>query len=403
MAFDKTKLNQSSFRDIPFFTRDDDVSGGQRLTDHKFINGGTKTESNGIENDTFTISGYIGGDDYLDNKAALREAFKNTDSGILIDKFYGELEVYVEKWSIKESIGKIGNADIEVTFKLSENQVVEDTDIVFTANARTEAISNFKNKFNNKIGEELLEKTSNSLTDFLNKIQEPIKFVRDKLNKIEAIKNKIGVMKSQIKETILDTESLATDISNVGDLFDDMLNVDMFTPYEQKSFTNSLRSTIEAENSKTSSNIAEELANAQSKIYVFTMIAVLTQTAISNLENVEFDTGDDLGSVKDDILTIYEILEQDIISNAGTTIDDIIISQELLYAYQTVRREFIEFYTQKYSGLQNLESSEIVATTNAYNLTMDLYLDINRVNEVLVNNDIVDPLFISGNILILRR
>ena len=48
--FDIAKLNKSSFRGVPFYTDDVDLSGGQRLTDHSFINGGTKTESNGVNN-----------------------------------------------------------------------------------------------------------------------------------------------------------------------------------------------------------------------------------------------------------------------------------------------------------------------------------------------------------------
>ncbi len=402
MAFDKNKLNKSTFRGIPFYTRDEDVSGGQRLTDHKFINGGTKTESNGIENDIFKISAYIGGDDYLTQKEALRESFKNIDSGILVDKFYGELEVFVETWSIRESVKSIGEAIIEVTFKLAENQIVEDTSIIFTADARPQVLSNFHNDFDNKIGEELNEKTSNNLNDFLDTIYEPIKFVQDKLGKIEAIKTQIGEMKSKIKTAILDVEELISDIKNLNTFFDDILDVSIFSKYEQKSFTNSLRSMAENADGLTSLNFAEEVVNAQTKLYIFTVVAGLTQTAISNLENITFETGDELGSVKDDILTIYMILEKNIIPKS-TIIEDIILKQELIDAYQLVRREFISFYTQKYSGLQSLISQRFVVTTSVFLLTMDLYNDINRITEVLENNDIVDPIFISGSLLVLGR
>jgi len=96
-------------------------------------------------------------------------------------------------------------------------------------------------------------------------------------------------------------------------------------------------------------------------------------------------------------------LEADIDFRIDSPIDEIVYKQNLLDKYHLSRVEFIQFYTQKYSGLQDLIDNNIVATTDALNLTMIKYLDISRVEQVLINNDIVDPIFISGNILLLER
>ena len=403
MAFDITELNQSSFRGIPFYTRDEDVSGGQRLTDHKFINGGTLTESNGLNNDIIKITGYIGGDNYLTQKEALREAFKNIESGTLIDKFYGTLDVYVEKWIIKESITKFGQAVIEVTFKLAKNEVVEESEIVYTADVREEAIANFKNEFDNKIGDDLTEEVSNDIIDFWKSIQDIVKFVSDENEEIKDIKTEIARTISRVKTNILDVESLAQDIERTWTSFDGITNTELFGVDEQKSFTSNIRGTIEQSSSETTTNTTEQIVNRQSQTYINTVVAGLTQTAINNLENVDFDTGDDFGSVKDDILVIFVLLEEDIEFDIETPIEEIVFKQELLNKYHLARREFIQFYTQKYSGLQDLKDNDIVATTDALNITMEKYNDINRVNEILVNNDIVDPIFINGNLKLLDR
>lgn len=402
--FDITQLNQSSFRGVPFYTRDEEHSGGQRLTDHTFINGGTLTESNGIRNGSFKIKGYIGGDNYLTQKLALKEAFETIGSGILIDKFYGSLEVEVDTWVIQESITKFGRADIDVTFKLSENKPTEETLIVYNVDVRDEAIANFKNDFNNEIGDDLRNQVANDITKMWEKVGSTIKFLEDERGKAQAIKSSIGKAITQVKSSILSVDSLAGDIIDVWGSFDEILDTSLFGADNQKSFTNTLRKiTEDSADTTATTNEAEKTANEQTKIYTDTVIAGLTQTAINNLENVEFETGDDLGSVKDDILTIFVFLEKDIKFTLNNPIEETVYNQNLLNKYQLGKRTFIQFYTQKYSGLQDLKNKEITVTTNVLDLTMNKYNDIDRSIEVLVNNDIVDPLFINGNLKLLDR
>ena len=403
MAFDINKLNNSSFRGIPFYTREDNTSGGQRLTDHTFINGGTRTESNGLKPEPIKIKAYIGGDDYLTQKEALKKAFRDITPGILITKFNETHTVLVDTWVFNEKITAFGKAEIDITFKIEKNNLVEDFDLVFTATARDEAILNFEQDFDNEIGEDLTDAVSNDIIEFWNDILDVIKFLEDVKGDLQSIKDQIGGIISQIKVAILSIDSLTTDIENIWTSFDDVLDFNLFSPDEQKSSTNILRNIIEDSANLIFLNAAQETANEQSQLYINTVVAGLTESAIKNLENIEFSTGDDLGSVKDDILTIYELLEKSIVIKDSSSIDEIIAKQELINKYQIAKREFIEFYTQKYSGLQELKEVDIVATTDILNLTMEKYNDISRVDEVLVNNNIVDPFFISGTLELLDR
>jgi len=107
--------------------------------------------------------------------------------------------------------------------------------------------------------------------------------------------------------------------------------------------------------------------------------------------------------VKDDVLKIYELLEKDIDIDQEKPIEELIADQELLDGYRLSKRTFIQFYTQKFSNLQSLEYEVIASTTDILSLTMEKYGDISRANEVVVNNDILDPIFISGDIKLLDR
>jgi len=398
--FDITKLSQSSFRGIPFYTRDDDLSGGQRLTDHSFINGGTKTESNGVQNNTIKISGYIGGDNYLTQKEALKEALENITSGILVSKFYGEIEVFVDSWSIKESIKAFGQAEIDFTFKKAQNNVIEESLIVYTADARPEALEYFQEEFENEAGVEVNKTITQEAIGFLEEIEGAVKFVKDDIGVMRNIVDQIGRMKTRLANDILDIVSISDDIQDLWEAFDEVLDFDITSVLDQKSFTNTLRKSIEEP--KTSTYEAQSIAYQSAQVYKNTIIAGSLQTAIKNLANVDFTIGDDFGSVKDDILTIFDLLESGI-SYSADEINKIIINQNLVDKYQISRREFIQFYTERFSSLQTLNDNEIVSTTDAITLTIERYNDITRIDEVLTNNGLVDPIFINGTVKLLDR
>ena len=135
------------------------------------------------------------------------------------------------------------------------------------------------------------------------------------------------------------------------------------------------------------------------------MVSVLNQIAIVSLEQITFTTGDDFGSVKDDTLSIYETLENQLSSqtNSSLNIDKIINFQNFSENLKTQRSEFISFYTKKYSGLQSLQNDNVMFANDLLNYTMIKYNDITRINEIMQNNNIVDPIFVKGTLQVLKK
>ena len=397
--FDTRNYNESSFRGVPFYTMSTDLSGGHRLTDHNFINGGNLSEDNGLKNKEFKVIGYIGGYDYLSEKEALITAFDIQGSGTFIDMFYGRLEVQVDTYTIKESKARIGFAEIEISFKKALNEVIETTEISFAVDLIQETLSNFRNDFNNGLGLELMTDSIIGINSFLNDLNGNIKFLDDIVN-LNEIKDAIRIVQVNLTSSINNVNLLSDDILGLFNVFGDSF---VSGANSEKSFTNGLLNMLSTSNEKVYTNYAQIEVNDQIKTYTNAVISGLTQTAINNLENIDFTTGDDFGSVKDDILSIFSILEDNTILDDATEIDEIVIKQNLIDKYHDAKSEFIFFYTQKYSGLQTLKENNIVATVDALNLTMDKYNDIGRVSEILVNNDIIDPIFMNGNIKMLER
>ena len=400
--FDIKKLNKSSFRGVPFYTKDDELSGGQRLTDHSFINGGTLTESNGIKNNIIKISGYIGGDDYLNQREALKQVLEDITSGILIDKFHGKLEVYVDTWSIKESISKIGMADVDITFKKATNKLLKTKEIVYTVDARPAAIEYFKKTYDPiAAGKHFERNILDDIIDLWEKVEAGIKFLEDLRDFSQNIKSKVGGMIAKVKGAIISIKSLVSDIIGIWSSFDEIFDFKLHDSTSLKNYTSAIRSMAVTTSLKSSNNYAEKKALEASKAYIYCAVVGMIHSSIKSLEYVQFTTGDDFGSIKDDILITMDILEKDI--TQSNDINKIMASQDLLNKYQESRKEFITFYTAKFSKLQNLTADTIIKTDDILHYTMNKYEDIARVNEVLDNNSIVNPLFMSGDIQVLAR
>lgn len=402
-SFDIKKLNTSSYKGIPFFTKATDLTGGKKITTHNFINSGNEAEDNGLANKNFKITGYLGGENYQDDRDNLIAAFDTPGSGTLVDMFYGTLEVFIKTYTIKEEKTKFGQATLEMTFEKKENKIFVEDLIIYNLDYTEEVMTNFETEFNNTLGAEMMNEVSIGVAKYLKSVNDTIKFLEGNKAALQNIKNTIGKTISTIKTSILSIDSLSADIVAIATSFDTVTDLNLFGADGGKSFSNSVKENILNASTLTSENVGQESANKQTKIYTYALGALLTQTVIKNLENIDYETGDDFGSVKSDVLDIFEILEKDITTNLNDKIDNIVNRQNLLDSYHESRKECIIFYTQKYSGLQNLKDNELVATTDVLNLTLDKYNDIERVNEVIINNNIVDPLFINGTLKLLDR
>jgi len=403
MAFDITKLNKSTFKGVRYYTKSTNRSGGKRLTDHEYINGGVNNESNGLINNTFKITAFFGGTDYLEEKQNFINALESEGSGILVDMFHGTHEVNVSTWSCDEKVTEYGLCTFNLEFKLKTNKLETQTLIIYNEDISNEAYELLRESYDPNLGEEILNKVALSINNVFDKVDESIKFLEDSRNYIQDFKSKIGAIKTKTVSSVMRVESLIDDIISISSSYDEILSFDNFSSNDQNSLANAHRKILEDSLLSTFDNSIDEVANENTKAFTIALVTVLIQTDIKNLENVTFDTGDNFGIFKDDILSTMELLENEIQSNE---IDDISIGksrQDILKAYHDSKISFIKYYTQKYSGTQNLIDDDIVSTTDVINLTISRYTDINRIDEVLANNDILDPFFINGNVKVLKR
>ncbi len=396
LTFDTSELNSSTFKGASFYTLDSSLQSGKRLTNHKFIDSGTRTEENGNDDKVFTIEGYITGSDYQTTKTALIKALDSSGSGTLIDTYYGELEVFVDSYTIKESSKSNGKADISITFVLEENELDETQFVSMSRNTNldTNIYNEFRDIYNPNLGLDVLNDVAETIKTVYNATNNAIKFIESTGDTKQLLQSTIDLAISNTDASyISNVENIISDISNINLAMNNFYAENTLDESEMKSSSNLIYSTINeiTEIDETNLNEVEKLSLSNKVTFINTQTIVQLQSLNEQLETTDFTTGDSFGSTKSDVLDTFEIL------------DHSLETQDSLDELKTYKSDYIKFITQKYSSLQNLQDENQGSTVDIYTYTLNKYNDIDRVNEVLENNDILDPIFINGNLQVLNK
>lgn len=107
----------ASFRGVPFFVETVDATTGRRLVVHEFpFRDDPFVENLGRRARKFRVDGYLLGDDYLVQKAALIDAIEAEGSGALVLPYYPLKRAIGETAAVRESRAEGGFAIVSVEF-----------------------------------------------------------------------------------------------------------------------------------------------------------------------------------------------------------------------------------------------------------------------------------------------
>lgn len=396
VTFDTANLKKSTFRGVEFNTLETSVSSGKRLTTHRFIDSGTKTEENGNKEEKFTIQGYLTGTDYLTNKTALKKALDAKGSGTLVDTYYGEVDVFVDTYTFKESSKSNGKLDISITFEKVTNQLTQ-TEFVNMSKNQSLIDNSFvelKQNFNTNVGSDVLGNVAETIKTTYSVTNNAIKFIPSNGNTKEVLQNAIDLaIDSTNASSVTDVNSIISNLTSINAAVDNFYSENDVSESDMKASSNLIYEAANIVNNvdETKLDEVEKLELINKRAFINTQTILQLSSLNEKLEDVDFSTGDSFGETKEDNLATFHIL-----NNTST-------SNEVLSDLKDYKVTYIDFVTQKYSSLQNLQDLDQQATTDIYSLTLDKYNDINRVKEVLTNNDILDPIFINGDLKVLKR
>jgi len=98
---------KGSFRGVPFVTREHEASGGRRLVSHEFPQADLPVlEDLGKRAKLFVLDCYVLGADHIDQANRLADALEAAGAGTLIHPWMGSMQVGVDRYSRRDSVGE---------------------------------------------------------------------------------------------------------------------------------------------------------------------------------------------------------------------------------------------------------------------------------------------------------
>lgn len=196
------RLQQASFRGVPFFVKTDDAEFGRRQVTHTAALVDVPTlEDLGRAADVFQVEGYLVGDDYDLVLANLIKAIRDTPGeGRLVHPRYGDKSVGASGFRVRHDNAEGRVCRFTVTFgEAGElSQPTESTDGVNVLAGRADAISeaskgSFIDEFlTSGFPQYVRDNATETLTVLGDYLSEPASYVGDVFNDVSGVFNKVN-------------------------------------------------------------------------------------------------------------------------------------------------------------------------------------------------------------------
>jgi prophage DNA circulation protein len=388
----KEKLRQASFRGIEFYVSSSDIEGGRRIAKHEFPQKDIPfVEDLGKKAKSFPIEAYVIGDDYMDRRDLLIDALDKEGSGLLVHPYYGELNLQVSDWKVKETKDEGGMATFSITFE-------QTGDINYPLSLENNA--NILNTRADKLDESLAQNMNKSFkTNILSNYKKAIGFIKDTTKSLENFMSPIASLVNIAEEVSKDINDIVTEamalarspltlaynlqnaikrIQNIPEYAKDimkaysLLNKNFFEYFDEISETEEPETKAE--------NLNRTNSKSMKQMLCLTIAGAMARTA----NNMSFTTYADAENTKN---LITDIIDEII---ADTDDDDIFKDAfDLKIALSKI-------LPPENQVLKNIVLYEIKDTTPSIVLCYDIYGNLDNEQDILDRNNIKNPAMIIG-------
>lgn len=353
------KIQNPSFRGVPFLVDNTAGDGGRRTTLHEYPQRDTPySEDMGRKAKTFTIEAFVVGDDYIDQAKNLREALDQEGSGELIHPFYGSLTVncasYSERYSSAE--GRVSRFTItfeEAGERFYPEQTKNNTAAVNSAadNAATVTAEVFAEDFS-------VEGAPGYVT------QDAISIFSDFADGLDAASSFISNITSFLKTPLMLARQVQSILSSLDSLKDQL----SFGSFGSRSTSTSQSNT--------------ELMKKTNRDAIITLIRQsAVEEAAKTAVTETYESRTDAEAVQDSLVSIID---------AETEITE---STETYVALVDLRAQVVEAIPEE--GLPEMIEYEVTRTMSSLTLAYELYGDAQRGDEIVLRNKVRHPGFIG--------
>lgn len=376
---------QASYKGVTFDVVTMSSSGGHRINVIDFPESDQhELEDMGPENDSFSINGYVLGDDYYDRREALIDALKDTAAGELVYPTRGRFRVKNKSWSCVETKDELRIARFTMSFEKKDDIVILTTvdtqQTVFNEKASVleQIIAWFENAYN-------LSQTPitaiNKATETIDKGLDVIRAAKQVTGSVSDFQRAVRELKGRTIALTLNARVMANDIGSLINYGTDPANLSPIpldtSSRDQRQDSKNIQQSMETplvNNAQYPSPLIQQM------IQINGLVAEAGLIAAS-----EFDTPDE---------AIEE--EKNIVKKLDDLINTIDPSLELFNALRGFQAAIHEDLEQRIVNVPRIAVVKLAAQRNALEYLSSTNKDLDEYEDFIKRNKIVNPAFIDA-------
>lgn len=402
MWLDRLRLKSASFKGIGFFVEDHEAEVGRRVVVNEYPFRDTPyTEDMGRSARRWTVTAYVIGDDYTDDRDALMEAVEAGGAGVLIHPYLGTKDVVCEGARVRENKNEGRFATITFSFVEAGSRLFPESAPIPSALVglrADELIAAVRSSFvNGMTVSGVSEWVRDAYGDTLGSVAEVFDVIKSNggINKQTtlALINKAATWVADVADLSNPSISLIQDLAGAADrIISAMTGVFDLSPSPDiaaKNLDRFAAFTNPRNGSLTAAAITADNNAATSETFVRSVsLAVESKAAVAR----EYTSYEEATSAKRALLDRLDTL-------AGQTMDDNIYN-----AFRALRAEVAVAIPPEESSLPHIDQVVLKQSVPALVMAYDLYENVEEESEIISRNRIRHPAFVPGgqNLSVLR-
>lgn len=386
-----------SFRGVPFYTRDARATGGRRLVEHVYPErDDSEWEDLGRRNKTFSFSVYVLGDEYFNDRHNLIDALDEEGPGTLIHPYWGDFLVRVQSWNCVESWDEGRIARFSITFVR-----VEDIFLTVAAPSAFDVLASAKGNFLNA-ALSALETAYDVVTgpvailqdavDVGNQIVDVVYQAKKITGAYEEYQAKIDAIKGQMSEIVVIAGAIGNDLLDIIDFGTDTadpLTLAISTADAAKTQYNELKAV---------SNLKDDIitrypsiADVEPTFPPLLLQKFASRVALGSRAGL-------VGSMTLDNASQADDVSREVGDQVKAIEDDPSVPDELYAAARDLRVAVANVLQERELTLAQLDTVQLVEFEPSLVLTWQRYKSLDREEDILGLNSVLDPGFIPAGI-----
>lgn len=392
MATWRDKLRPGSFRGVPFYIESSQVTTGRRVSVHEFPDRDDPfPEDMGKVGNSFRIEGYLLGDDYLDQKAAIKDAVEKEGPGELIHPYFGSMQVQVGSVSFDED--KKDGRICKVSFQFYEagnNKFPApiDNKVASLFDKAKKALDAAKKEFDKtftiiKTAGYAVDRARKAVAEVADLYQSATAGIEGATQDIANLAYSIRNLKAEANDLLQAPANLSQRLFDSLALLEDAVSVPRGRFQAYASLFNYGKSTDAAPATNLSTPMRLRDAENKSQFENLNRRAGIIG-AIGQVPSIEFETVEEATKTRDQLI---DLIEEQLLA---TTDDDV------YSAFQDLQAALVQVLPDVENNLPSIQTITVTNTTNSLNLAYEKFGNVNSEASIIARNNLPHPGFIIG-------